>query len=201
MRSGWSRLLVHARNGSILFPANYTSTCLLRQVTAVLQVPRRRHCQERGEQMHVHVRKAGAASSASASAPPFFSDFFYPDIRFCFTATQGWVTAANESLAVRISASDGFDLTSCVAPKPAPPKRDARPQSAAPAPVLKNPYRGLVKDEKITWVSDCGCSPLLPAAPASHTCCRPSASRPFPLKTLALLPRFSSGCTAPAFLQ
>ena len=109
---------------------------------------------------------------------PFFSQIcFYPDIRFCFTATQGWITASNESLAVRISASDGFDLTSCVAPKPAPPKRDAQPQSAAAAPVLKNPYRGLVKDEKITWVSgcDCRCSrpshlppPLTPASGAQR---------------------------------
>lgn len=196
MRSGWSRLLVRARNGSIRqlhkhLPFAASDGCVPGTSAASLSGARR-----------AEARSCSPSRCGILRPRAPISDSFCPDVRFCFTAAQGWVTAAQESAAVRISASDGFDLTSCVAPKPAPPQHDVRPQSAAPAPVLKNPYRGLVKDEKITWASDCdcgcGCSPLLPAAPAPHACCRSSASRPFPLKTRALLRRFSSGCTAPA---
>jgi hypothetical protein len=67
-------------------------------------------------------------------------------------AVQGWITAAEESSAVRVSASDGFDLSACVAPKPLPPPLKPRPQSAAPAAELKNPYRGMIKEGKIAWV-------------------------------------------------
>ena len=65
---------------------------------------------------------------------------------------QGWVTASQESDCVRISASDGFDLTSCVAPKPQPALHTPRPHTAAPAVELKNPYRGMMKDGKVSWV-------------------------------------------------
>jgi hypothetical protein len=89
---------------------------------------------------------------------------------------QGWVTASQESDAVRISASDGFDLTACVAPKPQP--QNARPKTAAPALELKNPYRGLIKDDKVCWVRPndsyinrfCFCFSYVPGCKCLHPC-------------------------------
>jgi hypothetical protein len=136
------------------------------------QVSRRRDCAKRGEQEHVYVCKAGAARpclpvSSSPShlatlphqscthaplSPPSLITMPMPVRALPLpNALQGWITAAEESSAVRISASDGFDLTACVAPKPQPPPLKPRPQSAAPA-ELKNPYRGMMKEGKIAWV-------------------------------------------------
>jgi hypothetical protein len=83
---------------------------------------------------------------------------------------QGWITASQECDAVRISASDGFDLTSCVAPKPQPQPQNVRPQSAAPAVELKNPYRGLIKEGKVCWVRPHATLSAPPLHVASHLC-------------------------------
>jgi hypothetical protein len=109
---------------------------------------------------------------------------------------QGWITASQEPDAVRISASDGFDLTSCVAPKPQPAPHAPRPHTAAPAVELKNPYRGLIKDGKVSWVRAPAFSFAL--SRGSLTRARWPTSPLFPQKTRVRRPKFSCGCTARA---
>ena len=196
---------------------NGATPLILQQVcgcnNAESQVSRRRDCAKRGEQEHVHVRQAGAAQPGHLTITFTFCDIISSKLqRISFppllaimshmptrssplpNAVQGWITAAEESSAVRVSASDGFDLSACVAPKPLPPPLKPRPQSAAPAAELKNPYRGMIKEGKIAWV----CAALQPSLVRPHAACRHSASQRFPPKTHAPRPRFFSGCTARA---
>ena len=109
--------------------------------------------------------------------------------------SQGWITAADETSATRVSASDGFDLTACVAPKPLPSSQQPRPRTAAPAAEMKNPYRGLIKEENITWVRALWRVIIIMPCVAALLARRVLTSQLFPPRTRAPRPKSSSGCT------